>query len=92
MSGPEVAGGKCGKMIDMSMSEQELQERKKKFEDEAVATHEEILTLHSQIEGAKKRRTAAFRRAKAAGVPASTLAERTGISRPLVTRILAGDR
>ena len=92
MSEPEEAGWMSGKMIEMSMSEQEMQERKKKFEDEAVATHEEILTLYSQIEEAKKRRTAAFRRAKAAGVPASTLAERTGISRPLVTRILAGDR
>lgn len=50
------------------------------------------MELHNQIVEAKKRRTAAFRRAKVAGVPATTLARRLDISAPLVTRILAGDR
>lgn|GEM_PF-3086510 len=74
------------------MSEQELQAKKQQAEDEAVAAHQEIVELHNQIVEAKKRRTAAFRRAKVAGVPATTLARRLDISAPLVTRILAGDR
>lgn len=74
------------------MSEQELQAKKQRAEDEAVAAHQEIVELHNQIVEAKKKRTAAFRRAKASGVPAGNLAKRLDISGPLVTRILAGDR
>lgn len=74
------------------MSEQEFQAQKQKAEDEAVAAHQVIVDLHNQILKAKKKRTAAFRRAKDSGVPAGTLAKRLDISGPMVTRILAGDR
>lgn len=74
------------------MSEQELQAEKQKAEDEAVEAHQVIVDLHNQIVEARKQRTEAFRRARGVGVPATTLAERLDISKPLVTRIIAGDR